>query len=207
MQYLLDASDEKIKRKLLEFPGLIRGQLTTPLTQYRVWGGEWALDNGAFNTLDTKGLLRLIDRNKDAQCRCLFVAAPDVLGSGRRTLEIFDRWYPKLCNWPIALVLQDGIEDLTIPWDQCDAVFVGGTTEFKESQDVQHCIKAALALGKHVHIGRVNTIRRFRKFEKSGAHTCDGSGASKYDWMLSRIAAGAKDDNLPLFKEDSSAAC
>jgi hypothetical protein len=51
---------------------------------------------------------------------------------------------------------------------------------------------------KHIHIGRVNTLKRFRHFDKLGAHTCDGSGVSRFDHMLDAIAAGVMVES-PLF--------
>lgn len=53
--------------------------------------------------------------------------------------------------------------------------------------DDKSVVKTALILGKHVHVGRVNTIKRFRWFHDLGAHTCDGSGVAMYDHMLEKI--------------------
>lgn len=146
------------------------------------------------------GVLKREEQNRD---RCLFVVAPDVIGSARRTLEMFHEWYPRLCMWPIALACQDGLEDLPIRWDLLSAVFIGGSTQWKDSTAAAHVVRAALIAGKHVHIGRVNTIKRFRKFEEMGAHTCDGSGVSRFDWMLEAIAAGQQDDSPNLFQEEN----
>ncbi len=41
--------------------------------------------------------------------------------------------------------------------------------------------------GYHVHIGRVNTKKRFSLYEQLGADTCDGSGIAMYDHMLEQI--------------------
>jgi hypothetical protein len=41
-------------------------------------------------------------------------------------------------------------------------------------------VKSAVILGKHVHIGRVNTQERYELFANLGAHTCDGSGVARY---------------------------
>ena len=68
---------------------------------------------------------------------CLFVTAPDVVGDGAQTLEWFEDWYDELnATWqPIALVAQDGMTKPDIPWRRIDALFVGGTTEFKMGDD------------------------------------------------------------------------
>jgi hypothetical protein len=95
-------------------------------------------------------------------------------------------------NHPVALVCQDGQEGHTIPWDDVAAVFIGGSTEWKMSQHAARIIKAAQLLGKHTHVGRINTPQRFAWFNEIGVDTCDGSGASKYDWMLDAISDSLK---------------
>jgi hypothetical protein len=69
---------------------------------------------------------------------------------------------------------------MDIPWDLCNCLFLGGRDPWKDSQAAQDIVKTALALGKHVHIGRVNAVDRYILYAKLGAHTCDGSGISRY---------------------------
>ena len=193
LKFLLDKSTDVVQAKGTAFPSLVSGQLLTPLSRYKNWGGQFAVDNGAFSKFDAAGFKRLLDRNKRHRKQCLFVAAPDVVGSARRTLECFNHWYPQLESWPVALVAQDGAEDLSIPWDLLSAIFIGGS-DWKDSKAAADIVKTALIMGIHVHVGRVNTIRRYRRLAELGAHTSDGSGASRYDWMLEAIAAGLNDD-------------
>ncbi len=110
-----------------------------------------------------------------------------MVGSARRTLEVFDRWYRELGAWPRALVAQDGQEDRPIPWELINAVFIGGTTEWKLGPHAEAVVKAAKILEKWVHIGRVNTPARFEKFEEMGADSIDGTGLSRYSWMRKKI--------------------
>lgn len=167
--------------------GVPVGQLLTPLTSYRNRSPElFAIDNGGFTTPDPDGLLRLMKREEQHRDKCLFVACPDIVGSAQRTLEVFKWFRPKLDGWRVALVCQDGQEYLPIPWDEIDAVFIGGSTSWKLSIHVEQIIKTALLLGKHVHAGRVNDPNRFTHFEKLGAHSCDGSGLGRFTHM--RIA-------------------
>jgi len=184
----------------------VLGQLISPPT-FRAWFGyPYAIDNGAFGGFDEARFLSILKRQKaDGHGKCLFVACPDVVGSARRTLEVFDAWAPRLDGWPVALVAQDGIEELPIPWEMCRAVFIGGSTEWKESQSAADVVRAAKIIGKHVHVGRVNTPRRFAHFEELGADTCDGTGVSRYTWMLDKIAARDYEDT-PLFDSIVSAA-
>lgn len=173
------------------------GQLLTPLTRFAYRGGRYAIDNGAFAGLEVAGFSRLLDRQKPHRDQCIFVASPDVVGSARRTLEVFEHWYPKLHGWPIALVIQDGIEDLPIPWRLIQAVFIGGSTAFKLSAAAAQVIAAAKALDKWVHVGRVNTPERFDKFLALGADSIDGSGISQYTHMRRELRNGGPMFRLP----------
>lgn len=171
--------------------GVTVGQLLTPLTRYRLRDPDrpWAIDNGGFAGLDLVALEALLAREAHHKDKCLFVAAPDIVGSAQRTLELFAHFKPMLEGWPAALVCQDGQEMLPIPWDDIAAVFIGGSTNWKCSPHVEQIIKTALILGKHVHAGRVNDPRRWLHFEKLGAHTCDGTGLARYSHMRRAVAS------------------
>lgn len=178
------------------------GQLLTPLTRFRLQKPDlpWAIDNGAYARFAEKSFLSLLEREEHHKANCIFVTAPDVVGSARRTLEVFDRWKGRLASWPIALAIQDGQEHLGIPWDDIAAVFVGGTTHFKMSSHAAHIIQAAKILGKWAHVGRVNDPGRFEYFEKIGADSIDGTGISRYTHM--REAIQKRDHQERLFREE-----
>lgn len=175
-------------------------QLFTPLTGRLPQrpDEEFAIDNGAFSRFDEKAYRALLQRNKPRRNLCRFVAVPDVVGSARRTLECFDHWRRLLKGWPLALVAQDGIEDLPIPWHSIEAVFIGGSTTWKMSPHAQQVIRCAQVFGKWIHVGRVNTPGRFEYFDKLGAHSFDGTGLARYSWMRERIAARAEAPDLGL---------
>lgn len=173
-------------------------QLLTPLTRFlrQRKDAYFAVDNGAFSNFEAEGFMSLLKREWDARRLCRFVAVPDVVGDARRTLEVFERWHTKLSGWPIALVLQDGQENLPIPWECIQAVFIGGSTQWKLGIHAAACVKAAKALDKWVHAGRVNTPARFEYFEKLGADSIDGTGLSRFSWMRERIYEKAVKPNL-----------
>lgn len=177
------------------------GQLLTPLTRYRLRdpAKPWAIDNGGFKEVDVEGLLALLQREDHHKEHCRFVAVPDIVGSARRTLEVFERWKPKLAGWKLALVCQDGQEDLPLPWDDIDAVFIGGSTKWKLSHHVGHIIRAAKVLGKWAHVGRVNDPARWQHFEDLGADSCDGTGLARYTHM--REAVAQRKIHPDMFKE------
>lgn len=87
----------------------------------------------------------------------------------------------------MALVAQDGIENLEIPWQEMKAIFIGGSTQWKDSKCVVDIVKTAKTLGIHVHIGRVNTFSRYKHFASIGADTCDGSGIARFSHMLEEL--------------------
>lgn len=170
--------------------GVPVGQLLTPLTRYKLRDPErpWAIDNGFFAGGDIPAFHALLRREAHHKKKCLFVAAPDVVGCARRTLEVFSHWMPQLEGWKIALVVQDGQEELPIPWHLISAIFIGGSTKWKCSDHVAHIIKAAKAMGKHVHAGRVNDPMRWKHFEELGVDTCDGTGLARYTHMRESVA-------------------
>lgn len=166
------------------------GQLLTPLTRYKLRDPSrpWAIDNGAFSQFDPNGFLALLKREEQHRDGCLFVTVPDVVSSARRTLEVFEYWRPRLAGWKIALACQDGQEHLPIPWDDIDAVFIGGSTTWKCSDYAAQIVKAAKAIGKWVHIGRVNHPGRWGHFEALGADSADGTGLARYTHMRKAIS-------------------
>jgi len=190
MKFLIDKSPKDVERKMSLHPSLVAGQLLTPLTRYRNFGGVFAIDNGAFSGFNRSGFLALLEREKQNANRCLFVVVPDIVGSARRTLEIWQFRHDIVKGWPLALVAQDGAENFDIPWHELDAIFIGGRDPWKDSQSAVDIVKTAKTLQKHAHVGRVNTLKRYKLFADAGADTCDGSGVAMYDHMLDDIAKG-----------------
>lgn len=193
---LLDTS-EKLEVCQEEL-GCIVEQLLTPLTFFHRQQSEscFAIDNGAFAGLDVKAFRALLDREFASRHLCRFVAVPDVPMNARRTLEVYRDWRDRLTCWRLALVAQDGLEDLDIPWRGLSAIFIGGSTKWKLSQAAKDVVKAAKALEKWVHAGRVNTPARFEYFEEMGADSIDGTGLSRYSWMRERIHRKATEPKL-----------
>ena len=173
-------------------PGLI--QLRTPLTGYAKGENQrWVMDNGAYSNFYEHRFLRMaMDGMFDLNCE--WIAMPDVVGNHQETLELFNTWTARLGasyiplrdhykKW--AFVIQDGATIETIPWDEIVAVFLGGTTRFKMSREAYRILQHARAIGKWVHVGRVNTEGRISYFY-GVADSIDGSGIARYDYMLTR---------------------
>lgn len=160
-------------------------QLRTPLTAYaRAACVPYGLDNGCFSGSLPAAWNRLI---QEAEAdRPVFVAVPDIVGSARRTEDLFTYFERKTNGLPRALVLQDGIGNVEIPWANIAAVFVGGSDDFKIAPEAIQVAKCAKMLGKWVHVGRVNTASRMGDWIGL-ADSIDGSGISRYDHMLEDV--------------------
>lgn len=109
--------------------------------------------------------------------RCLFVVTPDMPFSMDGTIAQFNRYgeRTKSTGGRIAFVTQDGMSGEDVPWNDIDALFVGGGTEWKTGHESGSLIKEAHRRGKWVHMGRVNSYRRFRAAETMGCDSVDGT--------------------------------
>ncbi len=144
---------------------------------------HWAADNGCYNqgsNFSLDGFMRWLEAMEPAQATCLFAVAPDVVGDAQATLDRSRPVLPVLrqLGWPAAFVAQDGLEELAVPWDEFDVLFVGGTTAWKLSEAAFGLARTARALGKWTHLGRVNTLRRLRAAVAGGYDSADGTNGS-----------------------------
>jgi len=187
MIFLLDTGQD-LETCAAELGGEV-GQLLTPLTRYRLRHTDkpWAIDNGAFANLEIPAFRALLKREEHHRDNCLFVTVPDIVGCAMRTSEMFDLWAPQLAGWKVALACQDGQENVRIPWDRIDAVFIGGSDNFKCGPHAERIVKTAKLFGKWTHIGRVNHAARYDHFKDIGADSCDGTGIARYTHMREAI--------------------
>jgi hypothetical protein len=167
-------------RRLDRHPNL--GALVTPASPEPPPPGiPWAIDNGAFKGFDEEKFIKLVKKYIGHPTEPLFVAMPDVVADHRNTLSLFGTWHRHLAShYRRAFVLQDGITDWRqVPWDYCEAVFVGGSTEFKLSSTTKYLCQIARYMGKWVHMGRVNSFKRLQLAYEMGCLSVDGSGFSR----------------------------
>ena len=191
-EIMLDNSPDVIRKKRDRFSFKF-WQLRTPLTRNKIEGlRPYGLDNGCFSGDLHSSWPRLLEEAREI--RPVFVCLPDVVGSARRTLDLFDYFTRETNGLPRALVLQDGIGDVSIPWDAICAVFVGGTDNFKVSQEAIAACRCARMLGKWVHVGRVNDPKRMQQW-MGLADSIDGSGISRYDHMLKAMVEVINGEN------------
>lgn len=166
-----------------EHPNL--GRLITP-RHYGAeasWSGYWAADNDCFQGLDRRAYLKMLAHLTTCDTsKLLFVTAPDVVADSTATLARFHAYAPLLhdLELPIGFVGQDGLKIESTPWDDFDAFFIGGSTEWKMGFEATRLVREAKARGKHVHMGRVNSVQRIRYAQAIGCDSFDGTQFSMF---------------------------
>ena len=162
------------------------GILSSPDRWYRdVDGWSWAADNGAFSGFDELAYREMLDGLAELPSRPKFVTLPDVVGDAHETLMLGADWLPELRRrgLPVGFVAQDGLEVDTTPWAEIDAVFIGGTSEFKMGDEAREIGREAKRRGKWLHMGRVNGHQRVRYAKAIGCDSVDGTSMS---WFRDR---------------------
>lgn len=169
------------------------GRLVTPRSKHRLaWTDarrDWACDNDAYLAWDHDAYVRMLDDVYRAPTdRLKFITAPDVVADWPATVDLFRHWWRSVERvGPVAIVLQDGATASSVPWDAIDAVFVGGTTEWKMNRDAEALILEARWREKWVHVGRVNTWRRLKWARSHGVDSVDGTKYARFtDTYLAR---------------------
>jgi hypothetical protein len=203
MKIMLDCSPAKIAEYRERF-AYDFWQFRTPLTNYAAAEGvPFGADNGFFAKPNVDTWLRWLGRIETGE-RPIFVALPDIVGDAMRTLELFEYFKLRTNELPRALVLQDGIERVRIPWDDLDAVFIGGSDRFKYGTEAIRAATTAKILGRWVHVGRVNTAARVDNW-LGLADSIDGSGISRFDHMLIDVlsAISGEHPQRPLLEDAS----
>lgn len=160
----------------------------------------FGLDNGCFAAKwDEDKWLAWLD--KMPRDRCLFATVPDVVGDAELT---FDRWWKyndkvKDLGFNRAYVLQDGCEDWHVPED-AEAVFIGGSTEFKLSDEAAALTSQARQQGKWVHMGRANSAKRLSRAVEMNCDSADGTFL-KYGPLVNTGRLRNMLDSLPARRE------
>ena len=201
MKIMLDVSPRKI-HEYTERYGYDFWQLRTPLTNYKLAGVPYGLDNGCFAQFNKKAWCKLIDdadRTRPLWCTC-----PDMVGDAQRTRELYDYYARKhMRGLPIAYVLQDGIQNTTIPYDEVSCLFIGGSTPFKTSDAVLNAVRTAKMIKPEmmIHVGRVNSYDRTKWWLAAGdmygfkVDSIDGSGMSRFDERLEVVLSAIRDNH------------
>jgi hypothetical protein len=178
MIYLANASSPAVRAAMLTDPAL--GQMCTPNEgRHPLPGVTWAADNGCFsvNYVGDPRWMAWLARHAPHADRCLFATAPDVVGDAAATLIRSAPHLPMIraLGYRAALVAQDGLEHLPVPWDTLDVLFIGGTVTWKLSPAAAGLVATARRRGKTVHMGRVNSSKRLTYAALLGCGSADGT--------------------------------
>lgn len=140
-----------------------------------------AADNDCFQGLDRDAFVAMLAALEDGFVPLRFIAIPDVVGDARATMRRFARWRDRVNQaGPPALCAQDGLTISTCPWDEISCLFIGGSTEWKCSDQAHVLVNAARERGKWVHMGRVNSARRMMLAKSWGCDSIDGTSVSMF---------------------------
>lgn len=173
------------------------GLLLTPDAYQHHEGFDIALDNGAYGAWqrgqewNSEPWLKLLHKHGES---CAWAVLPDIVSGGRTSLARSVEWFPRVKDLaPIWLIaVQDGIDVQDIkPLVGGDVgIFIGGSTEWKEST-LPAWGKLAAQTKCYLHVGRVNTNRRIKLCAMAGADSFDGTSASRFAVTVPGIAAAA----------------
>lgn len=140
----------------------------------------FGLDNGCFAQgarFDPARWLAWLGALTPYRANCLFAVAPDVVGDAVATLDRSLPYLPMIrqLGYPAAFVTQDGCRSDLVPWDEIDALFVGGSDRWKLSEASWRLVAEANRRGLWTHVGRVNSFTRVKAAATAGAKSCDGT--------------------------------
>lgn len=160
-------------------------------------GIPWAADNDCFQGLNVVLYRRMLKAISDLP-GCKFVTVPDVVGEWRVTRFHFWQWQKEVeaTGQPLAYVAQDGQPGSEIPWELIGALFIGGTTEFKLSPEAERLGREAKRRGLWLHMGRVNSRKRFDYARATGCDSVDGTSYSRWRNTWLPDALGWHTDHL-----------
>jgi len=155
------------------------GYIDTPAQgNTRPDGVVWCADNGAYSDrFNEQKWWRFLKANAHATANCLFATAPDVVGDAVATMKRSLPWLGRIraLGYPVALVAQDGLENLTVPWQSFDCLFIGGSTEWKLGEHARDLVAEANWNGLWTHMGRVNSHKRYTYAREIGCDSADGT--------------------------------
>ncbi|HET6915755.1 MAG TPA: hypothetical protein VFH56_06650 [Acidimicrobiales bacterium] len=177
MRFFGNPSSERVRNAMSA--GLIDFIATPAQGNALIPGVTWCADNGVFGKgwPGTERWWAWLARNAVHADHCAFAVAPDVVGNWDATLSRSLPWLGRIrcLGYPVALAVQDGATPATVPWDRIDVLFIGGSTHWKLGPEARELVGEAKRRGLWVHMGRVNSGKRYRYAEFIGCDSVDGT--------------------------------
>jgi hypothetical protein len=155
------------------------GALLTPYSVRSAPNNQWpwAADNGCYSDGWEEKVWDTWIHSRPEPYTALFATVPDVVANHEATLDRWHQYAPTVINagYKAAFVLQDGATIETLPMNEMGALFIGGSTEYKLSDEARSIVEVCKEAGKWVHMGRVNSLRRLRIAKAWGCDSVDGT--------------------------------
>lgn len=149
--------------------------------------GQWEERGDREAPFKADRFLRFLDWLGD---RARWLVVPDIVCGGLASLDLTLTWLERLRGHPSILLIavQDGMSPAMIaPFlGPRVGLFVGGGDEFKE-KSLKGWGELARETGCYLHVGRVNSVRRIFLCAGAGAHSFDGTSATRYAVNLPRL--------------------
>jgi hypothetical protein len=184
IRYLTGVSNELTRAECRDDLGLLGTPAGSTWKQKNSYP-MWAADNGCFAELKRPGCFvpaRWLEWLELAGSdRCLWATLPDVVGDARATWTRSEPYVDRVraLGFPVSIVMQDGLESEPFIWrailNSADAVFIGGSTDWKLSTHAARLSAEAKRHGLTVHMGRVNSWKRLAYAASIGCDTADGT--------------------------------
>lgn len=156
----------------------------------------YALDNGAWGChqqgkpFDGGAFLWALER---IGAGADWVVAPDIVGGGLDSLDLTSTWLNRIDHALVLIAVQDGMTPMDVRplLTPGRGLFLGGTTEWK-LKTIAQWGNFARQVGCYFHVGRVNTARRIRIAQCAGAHSVDGTSATKWASTIDLLSDTAR---------------
>lgn len=166
-------------------------------------GLKHGVDNGAWKAFqqqcpfDETAFISLVERHGASAD---FVVIPDIVAGGMASLAFSIRCIPRLKHLKkLLLPVQDGMDVFSVAavlhQHRNVGIFLGGSTEWKLKTMYTWDVVAA-TVGRHYHVGRVNSMRRIRLAAEAGADSFDGTSATMYSCTLPKLESARRQPSL-----------
>lgn len=155
------------------------GVLSTPYSLQKRPSNQWvwAADNGCYSKRwEHHTWEKWLKSNVNPET-ALFATVPDVVCDHDATIKKWHHHWEQVkeYGYKTAFVLQDYATLDTMPLSDMDALFIGGSTNYKLSDEAHQIVKHCKGLGKWIHMGRVNSQRRMQIAYQWGCDSVDGT--------------------------------
>lgn len=159
---------------------------------WRTEGFRYALDNGAWTAFQQgvafdedafRGLLDALGEGAD------WIVLPDIVEGGMASLDYSLSWLDRVPGHRL-LAVQDGMTavDVRNLLGPKVGLFVGGSTEWK-LRTMRQWGSLARDVGCYLHVGRVNSKKRIALCAEAGAHSFDGTSATRFSKTIPSLTA------------------